>query len=41
VVLMASFWATEALPLAVTSLIPIVLLPILGKEQSFQLLYYQ
>ena len=29
--IMATFWATEALPLAITSLIPIVLLPLLGK----------
>ncbi len=31
---MASFWVTEALPLAVTSLIPVVLLPLFGKGSS-------
>eukprot|EP00094_Tigriopus_californicus_P005052 TCALIF_04866-PA protein Name:"Similar to SLC13A5 Solute carrier family 13 member 5 (Homo sapiens)" AED:0.14 eAED:0.14 QI:162/0.5/0.54/1/0.9/0.81/11/0/719 len=29
-VIMAAFWVTEALPLAITSLIPVALLPILG-----------
>lgn len=29
-VIMATFWVTEALPLAVTSLLPVALLPILG-----------
>lgn len=28
---MASYWVTEALPLAITSLIPVALLPTLGK----------
>lgn len=28
--IMASFWVTEALPLAVTSLLPVALLPLLG-----------
>ena len=28
--LMAAFWITEALPLAVTSLLPVVLFPLLG-----------
>ena len=31
VLLMAAYWMTEALPLAITSLIPMVLLPFLGK----------
>ena len=30
-VIMASYWVTEALPLAITSLIPVALLPTLGK----------
>ena len=30
-VIMAVFWVTEALPLAITSLIPVALLPLLGK----------
>jgi di/tricarboxylate transporter len=30
---MAAFWVTEALPLAVTSLIPVVLLPLFGKTK--------
>jgi solute carrier family 13 (sodium-dependent dicarboxylate transporter), member 2/3/5 len=30
VLLMAIFWMTEALPLAVTSLFPVVLFPLLG-----------
>ena len=29
-VIMASYWVTEALPLAITSLIPVALLPTLG-----------
>ena len=29
-VIMAVFWVTEALPLAITSLIPVALLPLLG-----------
>ena len=33
-VIMAVFWVTEALPLAITSLIPVALLPILGKLYS-------
>ena len=28
--IVASYWVTEALPLAITSLIPVALLPILG-----------
>jgi sodium-dependent dicarboxylate transporter 2/3/5 len=31
--LMAAFWVTEALPLAVTSLIPVVLLPLFGTSK--------
>ena len=30
VLIMAAFWMTEAIPLAVTSLIPVFLFPILG-----------
>ena len=30
-VIMASFWVTEVIPLAITSLFPVVLLPILGE----------
>jgi len=30
ILLMASYWMTEALPLAITSMLPIVLLPLLG-----------
>ena len=29
--IMAAFWVTEALPLAITSLLPVALLPVLGK----------
>ena len=29
-VIMATFWVTEALPLAITSLLPVALLPLLG-----------
>ena len=29
--LMATFWVTEALPLAITSLIPVAILPLFGK----------
>ena len=34
-VIMAVFWVTEALPLAITSLIPVALLPILGKLRTY------
>ena len=30
-VIMAAYWVTEALPLAITSIIPIILLPLFGK----------
>lgn len=33
-ILMAVFWTTEALPLAVTALIPVVLFPILGESRQ-------
>ena len=29
--IMAAFWVTEALPLAITSLLPVALLPLLGE----------
>ena len=29
--IMATFWVTEALPLAITSLIPVAILPLFGK----------
>ena len=35
VLLMAAYWMTEALPLAITSLIPMVLLPFLGQYSAF------
>ena len=31
--IMATFWVTEALPLAITSLLPVTLLPLLGKSK--------
>uniref|UniRef100_A0A672KFL3 Solute carrier family 13 member 5-like n=1 Tax=Sinocyclocheilus grahami TaxID=75366 RepID=A0A672KFL3_SINGR len=34
IILMAVYWCTEALPLAVTSLLPVVLFPMLGIMQS-------
>lgn len=34
IILMAVYWCTEALPLAVTSLLPAVLFPMLGLMQS-------
>lgn len=34
VILMAVYWMVEALPLAVTSLIPIVLFPLLGIQDT-------
>lgn len=35
--IMATFWVTEALPLAVTSLIPVALLPILGNWRKIEI----
>lgn len=34
VALMATYWMTEALPLAITSLLPIVLFPLLGIQDT-------
>lgn len=34
IVLMALFWCTEALPLAVTALFPVVLFPMMGIMDS-------
>ena len=32
--IMAAFWVTEALPLAITSLLPVALLPLLGNNAT-------
>lgn len=35
--IMATFWVTEAMPLAITSLIPVALLPLLGEYLIYAL----
>jgi sodium-dependent dicarboxylate transporter 2/3/5 len=38
--LMAAFWVTEALPLAITSLLPVILLPLFGKNADNDVISY-